>query len=147
MDGLSLAANILAVVDIAVKVGSICHEYLNSLKEAKSDINRFLQQVQSYQPVLNHMQQLLQGPHGARLSASQDLKQTIEHSHLELVRIYDRLDRTLNSSMRNKTMSFFSSSTLKSPAIQASKFLSNYNDMDKSSQMFMTYLPILNQML
>jgi hypothetical protein len=34
-----------------------------------------------------------------------------------------------------------------SPAVQANKFLFNYKNMDESSQMFMTYLPILNQML
>jgi hypothetical protein len=115
MDGLSLAANIIAVVDIAVKVGSICHEYLKSLKEAKPDINRFIQEVQAYQSVLDKLQQVLQSPDGVRLSASQDLKQRIENSHLELVRIYDRLDQTLNSAMRKNTMSFFSSRTLKWP--------------------------------
>lgn len=114
MDGLSLAANIIAVVDITVKVGLICSEYLQALKDAKSDINRLHQEVQDYRSVLDNVQKLLdKSPEGARLSATRDLQQTISQTHLELVRIYDRLDRSRN--IRSNAAGLFGSRVLKWP--------------------------------
>ncbi|KAI2475126.1 hypothetical protein Ptr902_13251 [Pyrenophora tritici-repentis] len=38
MDGLSGAASVIAVVDISVKISSLCYQYSVAVKDAKNDI-------------------------------------------------------------------------------------------------------------
>ena len=40
MDGLSAAASVLAVIEVSMKVASLCSQYSTAVKEAKNDILR-----------------------------------------------------------------------------------------------------------
>lgn len=40
MDGLSVAANVVAVVEVSAKVASLCAQYCSAVKKSKQDITR-----------------------------------------------------------------------------------------------------------
>ena len=52
MDGLSAAASILAVVELAAKTASICLEYGHKVKNAKTDIQRLRSELTNLEGVL-----------------------------------------------------------------------------------------------
>ncbi|KAK4071522.1 hypothetical protein Purlil1_13413 [Purpureocillium lilacinum] len=94
MEGLGIAANVIAVVDLSVKVADWCVEYCKSVKNAKDDIVRFRLEVIGLQTAANGVKELLSGPSGERLKASQQLCNSIRHSESELQAVYDRLRPT-----------------------------------------------------
>ncbi|KAK6510684.1 hypothetical protein TWF506_009786 [Arthrobotrys conoides] len=73
MDGLSAAANIIAVVQAATEVGKLCVQYAREVKNASKDIERVKAEVDAISTLLLHTQRLLDGPYRNKLSASTDL--------------------------------------------------------------------------
>ena len=70
MEGLGIAANVIAVIDLSVKVADWCVEYCKSVKNAKDDIVRFRLEVIGLQTAANGVKELLAGPSGERLKTS-----------------------------------------------------------------------------
>ncbi|EGX50024.1 hypothetical protein AOL_s00076g375 [Orbilia oligospora ATCC 24927] len=77
MEGLSAAANIIAVVQLAAKVGKVCVQYAREVKNAPKDIERVKEQVDAISKLLIHTQRLLDGPYRSKLSASTDLESSL----------------------------------------------------------------------
>ncbi|KAJ6436641.1 hAT family dimerization domain protein [Purpureocillium lavendulum] len=94
MEGLGIAANVIAVVDLSVKVADCCVEYCKSVKNAKDNIVRFRLEVDGLQRAANSVKELLGGPSGERLKASQQLSNSVRHSESELQAVYERLRPT-----------------------------------------------------
>ncbi len=94
MEGLGIAANVIAVVDLSVKVADWCVEYCKSVRNAKDDIVRFRLEVIGLQSAANVVKELLAGPSGERLKASQQLCNSVRHSESELQAAYERLRPT-----------------------------------------------------
>ncbi|PWI65057.1 hypothetical protein PCL_07469 [Purpureocillium lilacinum] len=94
MEGLGIAANVIAVVDLSVKVADWCVEYCKSVKNAKDEIARFRLEVMGLRAAANGVKELLTGPSGERLKASQQLCNSIRHSESELQAVYERLRPT-----------------------------------------------------
>ncbi|KAL3952753.1 hypothetical protein ACCO45_012696 [Purpureocillium lilacinum] len=94
MEGLGIAANVIAVVDLSVKVADWCVEYCKSTKNAKDDIVRFRLEVIGLQSAANGVKELLTGPSGERLKVSQQLCNSVRHSESELQAVYERLRPT-----------------------------------------------------
>jgi len=94
MEGLGIAANVIAVIDLSVKVADWCVEYCKSVKNAKDDIVRFRLEVIGLQTAANGVKELLAGPSGERLKTSQQLCNSVRHSESELQAVYDRLRPT-----------------------------------------------------
>ncbi|KAL3952672.1 hypothetical protein ACCO45_012615 [Purpureocillium lilacinum] len=94
MEGLGIAANVIAVVDLSVKVTDWCAEYCKSVKNAKDDIVRFRLEVIGLQTAANGVKELLAGPSRERLKASQQLCNSVRHSESELQAVYERLRPT-----------------------------------------------------
>jgi hypothetical protein len=60
MDGLSVAASIIAVVNISAKIISICYRYSIAVKDAKDDIERVQRKVRDIiTHILEKLKQLL----------------------------------------------------------------------------------------
>ena len=78
MEGLGVAANIIALVDLCAKVALFCYQYSLAVKDAKNDITRLQGEVKSLRDVLGEVQQLLDGPDSAKLSASQKLLEALK---------------------------------------------------------------------
>ncbi|GJN78683.1 hypothetical protein PLIIFM63780_002192 [Purpureocillium lilacinum] len=94
MEGLGVAANVIAVIDLSVKVADWCVEYCKSVKNAKDDIVRFRLEVIGLRSAANGVKELLAGPSGERLKASQQLCNSVRHSESELQAVYERLRPT-----------------------------------------------------
>lgn len=103
MDGVSAAASIIAVVELAAKVGSQCYEYLLAVKSAKRDIEHLRERVESLKTTLEGAQKLLQGQNGSRLETSQKLRSTLESTRSELALIATRLGEKLDKGGRRAT--------------------------------------------
>jgi phage host-nuclease inhibitor protein Gam len=84
MEGLGVAANVIAVIDLSAKVASLCFQYLTAVKDAKKDIERLQAEVGQVGDILREVQRLLHGPDGARLSASQTLCNSLKDCSLQL---------------------------------------------------------------
>ncbi|OAQ74416.1 WD40 repeat-like protein [Purpureocillium lilacinum] len=94
MEGLGIAANVIAVVDLSVKVTALCVNYCKGVKKAKDDIVRLQLEVVGLQSAANSVQELLEGPSGGRLKTSQQLSNAVCHSQSELRAVYQRLRPT-----------------------------------------------------
>lgn len=90
-DPLSTAASVIAVVQLSAKVISQCFEYYQAVKHAKVDVERVTDQVENWNTVAKKLQHLLDGPHGTRLQASQELRGALEGVRFQLGSVHDKL--------------------------------------------------------
>jgi fatty acid-binding protein DegV len=81
MDPLSGAARVIAVVQIAGTILQICGKYLNNVKNATQDIQRFQERIAALTLVLESLDKLTRGSNCGRLTATQGLVGNIESSH------------------------------------------------------------------
>jgi hypothetical protein len=108
MDGLSAAANVIAVVDISAKIASLCFQYSVAVKNAKEDIGRLQRKVNDIKDVLGEVQQLLGGRDKTRLSATNKLLDSLKECFLQLEELKTQLET-------RKAMSRFGVRALKWP--------------------------------
>ncbi|UNI14830.1 hypothetical protein JDV02_001421 [Purpureocillium takamizusanense] len=101
MEGLGIAANVIAVVDLSAKVADWCVEYCKSVKNAKNDIVRFRLEVIGLQSAANGVKELLAGPSRERLKASQQLCNSVRHSESELQAVWPFQGREVEKIMQN----------------------------------------------
>ena len=111
MDGLSGAANVIAVVDISAKIASLCFQYSVAVKNAKEDIERLQRKVNDIKDVLGEVQQLLDGRGKTRLSATNKLLDSLKECFLQL----EELKTQLEPGKTRKAMSRFGVRALKWP--------------------------------
>lgn len=110
-EGLGVASSVIAVVDLSAKVFSLCLQYSREVKNAKEDIERLSAEVVAFQDTTKKLQTLVEGPRGQELSASQQLRSTIEDSLLRL----EKLGQQLQTPTHRKIMSKFGARALKWP--------------------------------
>lgn len=107
MEALGAAASAIAVVELGVKVISLCTEYSSAVKNASHDIQRLRERISSLEITLQEVLQLLQGSHGARLRTSQKLHDALDNSRSLLDSIAAALESKLNGGRRQRTMRAF----------------------------------------
>ncbi|KAI8628093.1 hypothetical protein F5Y19DRAFT_153220 [Xylariaceae sp. FL1651] len=79
-----VAASALAVVELSAKAAISCLQYSKDVRHAKEDIARVHKEVTNLHTVVEGVQQLLNSPQGAQLSASQTLYDVLEDVRTEL---------------------------------------------------------------
>ena len=104
MEGLGAAASVIAVVELAAKVGSLCLEYSSAVKSARPDIDRLLKHTKNLKTTADDAQKLLQGPHGARLETSQKLREALANTYSQLGDVATKLEAKLHTGHRAKAM-------------------------------------------
>jgi len=104
MEGLAAAASVIAVVDLAAKVGALCLEYSSAVKSARSDIDRLRKHTDSLKITFEGARELLQGPHGTRLATSQKLHEALSDTYSQLDGIARKLEEKLHKGRRAKIM-------------------------------------------
>ncbi|KAK4203865.1 hypothetical protein QBC40DRAFT_274057 [Triangularia verruculosa] len=104
MEGLGAAASVIAVVELAAKVGSLCLEYSSAVKNARSDIERLRKHTESLKTTAEGAHKLLQGLHGARLETSQKLRKALANLYSQLCEIVTTLEKKLSTGRREKAM-------------------------------------------
>jgi hypothetical protein len=113
MEGLGVAANVIAVIDLSANVASLCFQYLTAVKDAKKDIERLLAEVSQVGDILREVQRLLHGLDGARLSASKKLCNSLKDCFLQL----KELEEQLALGKARKVMSRFGVRALRWPFV------------------------------
>ncbi|KAH6988809.1 hypothetical protein BKA56DRAFT_245826 [Ilyonectria sp. MPI-CAGE-AT-0026] len=111
MEVLGIAANVIAVVDISIKVASLCVQYARDVKMAAADIERLKIEVTNLQRVTEAVQGLLNNPSSAKLDESQRLENNLNHSRLLL----ETLELRLTPRTSRKAMSKIGLRALKWP--------------------------------
>ncbi|OAQ60074.1 vegetative incompatibility protein HET-E-1 [Purpureocillium lilacinum] len=91
MERFGIVANVIAVVDLSVKVTALCVDYGKGVKNAKSDIVRLHLEVAGLQSAAYGVQELLRGPSGERLKTSEQLCNAARHCHSQLQALLDQL--------------------------------------------------------
>ncbi|KAI5465095.1 hypothetical protein BGZ63DRAFT_412496 [Mariannaea sp. PMI_226] len=111
MEGLGVAASVIAVVDISIKVASLCVQYAKDVKNAAASIERLQKEVISLKGVADAIQALLSSPNGLKLEKSQRLKDDLDKSLGQL----KSLERRLSPRTSRKAMSRMGLHALKWP--------------------------------
>jgi hypothetical protein len=111
MDGLSVAANVVAVVDLAAKVATLCFQYSKAVIGARADIARLRGQIQRLDLVLEHTRRLIECTSGQRLVASQEVVKSLQEFKADLKMLQTRLE----PDPRRKAMHRFGIRALKWP--------------------------------
>ncbi|KAL6406364.1 vegetative incompatibility protein HET-E-1 [Ilyonectria robusta] len=99
MEGLGVAANVIAVVELSVNVIRQCAQYAQDVKHAKDDKARLSQEATHLHLALKNADSLLNSPQGARLKGSRVLFVATGNSEAQL----RRLDELLASGQTTKS--------------------------------------------
>ncbi|KAF4979066.1 hypothetical protein FDECE_18120 [Fusarium decemcellulare] len=146
MDGLSVAANIIAVVELTAKVASLCVQYSTAVKNARSDIERLQRELNSLEAVLFRARSLAEGPHGAKLQAIQQLQGALDDASSQLLHLSARMEEKLANSKTRKAMSRFGIRALKWP-FESSEIETIIRNLDRNRDALSTALIIDNTVL
>lgn len=92
MDPLSGAASVIAVVQLTGSILQICGNYLNNVKNAKQDIQRFQLKIAALAQVLQSLDELIRGSNGNRLIATQELVDSIAKCSSALTNLKEKID-------------------------------------------------------
>lgn len=115
MDGVSLAANVIAVVDISAKIASLCFQYSIAVKDAKRDIEHLQKKVTNVKNVLEELQQLLDKQDKSQLHSTRRLLDSLNECHQQLQGLKVRLEAQLEPSRGRKAMQRIGLRALKWP--------------------------------
>jgi hypothetical protein len=91
MEGLGIAANVIAVVDLSAKVASLCFQYSKEVASARADIQRLGTQVGNLGIALCGTQHLIKGVKGQSLLISQELVGSLSDCIAELEKLEKKL--------------------------------------------------------
>lgn len=103
MDGLSSAASIFAVIQLAGSIVKICGGYIQEVKHARDESLELWQATTDLAGVLRELHVLLQGPQGAKLSSPRALNGPISKCCSTLTALEGRI----NPGKRKKVMGKF----------------------------------------
>lgn len=110
MDGLSGAANVIAVIDISAKIVSLCLQYSKAVKDAKDDIERVQRKISDITHILEQIKQLLDIQDKTRLSTTR-----LFSSLAKCLKELENLQLKLEPEKGRKTMSRIGFRALKWP--------------------------------
>ncbi|KAH6973142.1 hypothetical protein BKA56DRAFT_493084, partial [Ilyonectria sp. MPI-CAGE-AT-0026] len=102
MEAIGVAANVIAVVDLSVKVASLCLQYAKDVKNAAADIERLREEVTNLRNVSEQVRDLLDGPNGARLKNSQNLDDVLGRSVSHLLELERSLKPKTSSKVKRR---------------------------------------------
>ncbi|KAJ4235454.1 hypothetical protein NW757_013525 [Fusarium falciforme] len=111
MEGLGVAANIIAVVDLSAKVATLCLQYSKEVSSARADIERLRTQVEHLEITLRAAQRLVEGTKGQSLLTSQELVGSFRNCIADL----ERLEKKLGPNAARPRMRRFGFRALKWP--------------------------------
>lgn len=92
MDPLSGAASVIAVIQLTGGIVQICGKYLNNVKNATQDIQRFQEKIAALAQVLQSLDELIRGSDGNKLTATQDLVDNIAKCSSALTNLKEKIN-------------------------------------------------------
>ncbi|MCJ1464924.1 hypothetical protein MMC07_003539 [Pseudocyphellaria aurata] len=111
MEALSGVASVTAVIDISVKIASLCYQYSVAVKDAKKDIECFLERVVRLKNALKGVTELMARRDGTRLSVTHKLAGSLNDCGLLL----EELEAKLGPSKNRRAVSRLGGRALKWP--------------------------------
>jgi uncharacterized phage infection (PIP) family protein YhgE len=90
MDGLSGAASVIAVIQIAQSVASGLKDYYEGVRDARSDIRKLYSSIKGLEAILSTIQDLLNRGDAGLAELKQSLESPLRQSELDLTKL--RLD-------------------------------------------------------
>lgn len=91
MEGLGVAASVVAVLQLSAAVASLCLRYCKDVRQAKDNVMRLRGQVIRLQSTSKSVQDLLEGPGGMKLKSSQQLLVAIHDGRSQLEGLQEKL--------------------------------------------------------
>lgn len=92
MEGLGAASSVIAVVDISIKVVTICSQYYKAVSSARDDIQRLENQVRGLQTTLNRAREVIESPENDSLSASREFSNQLDGCWATLHELLSKLE-------------------------------------------------------
>jgi metal-responsive CopG/Arc/MetJ family transcriptional regulator len=92
MAGIGEAASVIAIIDLSVKVASLCVQYSREVAGAKKEITSLQEELGALQNVLNQLNKLLDQPNGAKLSTAPGIKRALGAIKAQLQDVDKMLD-------------------------------------------------------
>jgi hypothetical protein len=129
MEGLGAAANIIAVIELAAKIASVCVQYSLAVKHAKTDIELLGGEVTKVIELLRAVEELLQRPDSVQLSTSRKLQDALQDCFDQLMQLNTKLD----PGKKRKVMSSFGVRALKWP-LESKGVQKVINDLQRCKQ-------------
>ncbi|KAH8654672.1 hypothetical protein BGZ61DRAFT_294183, partial [Ilyonectria robusta] len=83
-EALGLAASVIAIGDLLVKIGVLCSGYCADLKIARRDVRDILNEADKLSATLKDVERLHAGPNGAKLEASQNVRRGVADCWVQL---------------------------------------------------------------
>ncbi|KAM0268252.1 hypothetical protein ACHAQH_010010 [Verticillium albo-atrum] len=93
MEGLGVAANVIAVIDLSAKVATLCVQYAKEVAGARADIQRLQRQVNQLGSALGAAQYVVEGSNSRSLFVSQGLTCSFRECIVDLQRLENKLSR------------------------------------------------------
>ncbi|KAF4422157.1 Kinesin light chain [Fusarium acutatum] len=91
-EAVGLAASIIAIVELSVKVSKLCVQYSTAAGNARADITRLQSRLKDLNICLEAAQRLLDDPRNTALAISRSLIDSLNSCKIELDEIQDKLD-------------------------------------------------------
>ncbi|KAH0444724.1 vegetative incompatibility protein het-e-1 [Colletotrichum camelliae] len=103
MEAVGVLANVIAVVDLSVKLGIVCGEYISKARNAKDDIRKLKEESDALARIIGQVQDLLgdngtEQSHRRQLNASETFRNDVEQCETTLRELTERLDPGKNPS-------------------------------------------------
>lgn len=92
MDGISAAANVIAVIQLTGNILKLCGGYIKEVKDARKDIVSLQQEVAGLREVLEKLSDFLYGIYGRKLSTHQALVDGTANCLLTLKDLEGKID-------------------------------------------------------
>ncbi|KAJ5690340.1 hypothetical protein N7462_004732 [Penicillium macrosclerotiorum] len=92
MDALSGVASVIAVIQLAGSIITVCGGYVNKAKHAKEEIHRLQQELGGLVEVLKVLHQLLHGPNCTKLMTTEALLKYVPECNLALKSLKEKLE-------------------------------------------------------
>lgn len=92
-EAFGLAASVITVVDLFIKVGVLCSVYCAGLKTAQREVRYILNEADKFTATLKDVERLLAGPNGAKIEASQNVRRSVADGRLQLDDLATKLEQ------------------------------------------------------
>jgi hypothetical protein len=92
MDGISSTASVIAVIQLTGSIVKLCAGYIQEVKDARDDILTLQRTVAGLEGVLQKLDALLQGPHGAMFCTSSSLVNNISDCLSQLKDLEEKIE-------------------------------------------------------
>lgn len=141
MDGLSVAASVIAVIQISRTIFSTCSHYLTAVINAEQDIKQLQWELTTLMTVLDGARILLEGPNASRLETSQKFRGTLDDCSLQLQSLAVALQINLETGSRRKMIGRFKLRRFKWP-FDNKEAEDTIQSIHKSRELLSTFLNI-----